>query len=252
VLLLLLLLFRTGFSGASPAVPAQVVPLSQPAPPSGYEVPPGMPPENDFSYHAGLTVPAGYVLTLTATLWSNQAPITLSGPNNAIFLISSKADSVHAQATWKLLGNGALGDGAPLEFSLNADGNPEAEAKSFHVVSPQELAVDWIGVPAQLWPPQNARTRFLLVKGQSINRASADSTVATPPASPEEADTNMRLASPAEWVLGIECRLDPVPAVWRQELDRPRVGLGTNWSSVFEKQRGGSEALSSEDSTSQL
>jgi len=242
---LFLILFRTGFRMENDTMPPgamNTVNTAQPNPPPGYEIPPDGLPGNDWTYHSGVSVPAGYALTLTATLWSNQVPIRLGGPNNAVFLVSSKNQPAHGHVMWRSLGNGALADGAPLEFSLNLDGTPESATKTFHVVSPQEVALDWVGEPSQLWPPQNAHTKFLLVKGQSA-RPTIPLAAAVPATdSPDAASGPTDGGGPAEWAVGIEARLDPIPERWVQALGKPRVGLGTNWVSLFDTVEGSTQA----------
>jgi len=241
LLVIWVLLLRSGFRASGPLEPAEAESIPQPNPPPGYEVPAGAPPGNDErTYRAGVSVPAGYALTVTATLWSNQVAIKPAGPNPAAFLMAPAAQRTHGHVTWRLLGNAALADGAPLELSIGIDENPDNQGKTFHVISPQPIAVDWVGDPIQLWPPQNGHTKFLLVKGNStVTSAEAPSPVEQQPTAqpvPVSPATDAGDGQPVtEWAVGIEARLDPIPPRWLQQLQRPRVGLGSNWVSSFEK-----------------
>jgi len=216
-LILFLLLLRAAFVGAGVDVAPPAAILAEP---EGYEIPAGMYPGDNGTYRSSMTVPAGYALTLTVTLWSNQMPVQPSGPNHSVFLVSSKSDSTQGHAVWRLLGNEALADGAPMEFSLGLDGAPDSESRAVQVAPPEQVTVDWVGAPSQLWPPQNAHTKYLLVKG--------DSTIRNDPSGDTMAPAT------AEWAVGVEARLDPVPERWSQSLDKPRIGAGTNWLSLLE------------------
>jgi hypothetical protein len=113
-----------------------------------------------------------------------------------------------------LLGIRTFADGAPLQLSLGLGGEPDTAGKSFHIVPPEPVAIDWVGRPARVWPPQNGHTRFLLVKGLSSNPGA-------------------EAQPPTEWAVGIETRLDPIPAGLLQTLKNPAAGLGTNWVSTL-------------------
>jgi serine/threonine protein kinase len=239
MLLVLMLLFRAGFGRAQPeASPMQIAGLTDPVPPPGYEIPPGVPPGNEMTFRTGFSVPAGYALTLTTTLWSNRVPVRPGGVENAVFVVSPQGGGTRGQVSWRLLGNGALADGAPLEISVGVDGTADSERKTFHLVSPQPVDIDWVGQPPQLWPPMNSHTKFLLVKGTSSGNT------AVPPAeSGTEPDalgdpsgkpsTEVSPATPVEWLVGIEARLDPLPADQAHKLQAPRIGSGTNWATLL-------------------
>jgi hypothetical protein len=121
-----------------------------------------------------------------------------------------------------------------MEFSLGLDGTPDSEATAIHVAPPEEVAVDWIGVPLQLWPPHNARTKYLLVKGESTPRSLTESQ-APSSSGPDDQTSEPAAAGTAEWAVGVEARLDPVPQRWLPNLDKPRIGAGTNWLSLFDQ-----------------
>ena len=210
----------SGYAGGSPLTPGDAggVPV-----PPGYEggvpMPPGYPDRasgNDSRVHRStVTVPPGYVLTVAAILCSNQVVLKPGLPNAAAWLMAPEGAPVQGQLTWRLLGITAFADGAPLQFSLGLlQGSDKAE-KSFHIVPPEPVAIDWVGEPAQVWPPQNGHTTFPLVQGWS-----ADSGAPVQPAT--------------EWGAGVETRLDPVPASILRNLKSPVVGLGTNWLSTLE------------------
>jgi hypothetical protein len=217
-LALLLIVLLAGARQASRIdEPAQIPPIQQPNAPSGYDVAPGGPPANDNRvYRSIVTVPPGYVLTVAAVLCSNQVVLKPDPPNAAASLMAPDGPAaVQGRLTWRLLGNTTFADGAPLQISLGVQQGPENTDKSFHIVPPEPVAVDWVGEPASIWPPQNGHTKVLLVKGASAN-------------------TGMGIQPLAEWAVGIEARLDPIPANFLRDVKSPVVGLGTNWLSSFE------------------
>ena len=220
------------------AEPPQETILAQPTSPPGYGVPMGLPPGNDWTYQSRLSVPAGYVLTLTATLWSNQIPVKVGAPSSA-FIISPPLHGTHGHVAWRLLGNQALADGAPLEFSVGLDQHPELEARAFDVVTPQPVAVDWVGQPAQVWPPWDGQTKFVLVKGTGPE-TSGPAQLDSDPVKPSGANPDADPSSPpepnraAEWVVGLETRLDPIPPELLRRVHRPQFGSGTNWVSLID------------------
>jgi hypothetical protein len=151
------------------------------------------------------------VLTVAAVFLSNQVPVRPLMPNAGAVLIAPEGQPVHAQLSWRLLGGTTLADGAPLQFSVSLLAPLHAD-KSFHLVPPEPMVIDWAAEPAQLWPPQNGHTRFLLMKG------------ASPSASAE-------VSSGAEWAVAVEERLDPIPeGVTDTLLLTPQIVLGTNWA----------------------
>jgi hypothetical protein len=196
--------------------PAQNPQVSEPNPPPGYEISQGETPANDNrQFRTTVMVPAGYVLTIIPTWSSNQVVIRPSDPNVAAYLVAPTGMGVLGNLSWRLLGNTTLADGAPLEFSLGPNQDFETIHKSFHLVPPEAIAVDWVSAPAQVWPPQNGHTKYLLVKGLS-------------------SEPNQEGQPPVEWAVGIETRLDPVPAANLAALKHVVTGLGTNWLSTFE------------------
>jgi tRNA A-37 threonylcarbamoyl transferase component Bud32 len=189
--------------------------IQQPNLPPGYiSTGGGMPGNDGRVYRSAFTVPPGYVLTVSAVLCSNQIVMRDGWPNASASLLVPEGLPAQGHLSWHLLGNTRFADGAPLQFSCGLDG-PEAMTRSFHVLPPEPIDVDWVGDTVQIWPPQNGRTRFLLIKGYSAN-------------------TGPEAQSPVEWAVGIETRLDPIPANLLREFKRPVVELGTNWFSAFE------------------
>ena len=187
-----------------------------PNPPPGYEVSEGeIPANNNRQFRTTVMVPAGYVLTIIPTWSSNQVVIRPSDPNVAAYLIAPTGMGVLGHLSWRLLGNATLADGAPLEFSLGPNQDFETIHKSFHLVPPEAIAVDWVGAPSQVWPPQNGHTKYLLVKGLS-------------------SESNQEGQPQVEWAVGIETRLDPIPPANLAALKHAVAGLGTNWLSTFE------------------
>lgn len=208
VLLALFVLFRPRPSIAL-AEPAQVPLAQMPNAPPGYEIDAGNSPGNeDRVFRSGITVPPGYALTVAPVFLSNQVPVRPLVPNVGAVLIAPEGQPVHAQLSWRLLGGTTLADGAPLQFSVSLLA-PLHGDKSFHVVPPEPVVIDWVAEPAQLWPPQNGHTRFLLMKGISSS-ASAE------------------LSSGTEWAVAIEERLDPIPETATDTLPTPQIILGTN------------------------
>lgn len=196
--------------------PSEVAPFQAPSAPPGFEAAPGAPPANDGRiYLSTLTIPPGYALTVAAVLISNQVVLKQSVPTGAVALIAPEGSPVQGRLTWRLLGNTTFADGAPLQLSLGLLQGPDRPDKSFHIVPPEPVTIDWVGEPAQLWPPLNGHTKFLLVKG-----------VAASPAAEAQ--------PPTEWAVGIEARLDPIPGTILRHLDGPDVTFGTNWLSAFE------------------
>jgi hypothetical protein len=209
VLLALFVLFRPRQSVPF-GEPAQVPLAQMPNTPPGYEVSPGELPGNDNrTFRSALTVPPGYALTVAPILLSNQVPVKTLAPNLGAVVIAPAGQPVHAQLTWHLLGGTTLADGAPLQFSL-ALLEPLHDDKSFQMEPPEPVLIDWVTEPAQLWPPQNGHTRFVLMKG-----------VSTAPAA--------ELPLQSEWTVAIEARLDPIPENVSDSLRTPRILLGTNW-----------------------
>jgi predicted Ser/Thr protein kinase len=236
--LILLILFRGAFNAQSRLEPPQVISAALPTAPRGYAIPGGIMQGNDWTFHTGMSVPAGYALTLTVTLWSNQMPVKAT--ENSAFIISPAREQVHGQLTWKLLGNGALADGAPLQFSIGLDQLPEARRTTFHIVTPQPVAVDWVGQPNQLWPPEEGRTKYLLLKGNSSTAAvsppsnSSDAQIPTGGNNPQLLNSG-GTEDTAEWAVGIEARLDPIPPRLLHSLAKPQVGLGSDWIAQSER-----------------
>ena len=190
--------------------PYEIAVVQGPNAPPGYEVGVGQSPGNDDRvFRASLTVPPGYALSVAPVFLSNQVPVKPLLPNIGAVLIASEGQPVHAQLSWRLLGATTLADGAPLQFSL-AFLAPQHGEKSFHLVPPEPLLIDWVSEHNQLWPPQNGHTKFLLMKGAST-AASAE------------------VPSSAEWAVAIEERLDPLPESLPQKLRTAQILLGTNW-----------------------
>jgi len=214
VLLALLVLFRPRQSIAL-AEPTQV-PLAQiPNAPPGYEVSPGeLPGNEDRTLRSALTVPPGYALTIAPILLSNQVPVKTRAPNLGAVVIAPAGQPVHAQLTWHLLGGTTLADGAPLQFSLSLL-EPLHGDKSFQMEPPEPVLIDWVTEPAQLWPPQNGHTRFVLMKG-----------VSTAPAA--------ELPLQSEWAVAIEARLDPIPENESGTFRTPQIVLGPHFISALD------------------
>jgi hypothetical protein len=126
-------------------------------------------------------------------------------------MMAPEGQPVQGQLTWRLLGNSTFADGAPLQLSLGFLQGPGHTERSFHIAPPEPVTIDWVGEPAQLWPPQNGHTKYLLIKGVSANAA---------------AELNV----PTEWTVGIELRLDPIPADLLRKLSKPVVNLGANFT----------------------
>jgi hypothetical protein len=216
VVILLLLVLVGHFQGRRMEEPALVAPANEPSAPPGYEVAPGGSPGNDNrEYRSIVTIPPGYALTVVALLCSNRVVLKPGLPTTAASVLAPEGHPVQGRLTWRLLGNTTFADGAPLQISLGLLEGPDPEDKSFHVVPPEPVAVDWAGEPAQVWPPQNGHTKFLLIKGLSAN-------------------TGAEAQLPTEWAVGIEMRLDPIPENFLHDFRSPVVGLGTNWLSTFE------------------
>jgi tRNA A-37 threonylcarbamoyl transferase component Bud32 len=195
-------------------MPETVPPVQPPNAPFGFDVAPGDQPGNDRLYRSVVTVPPGYALTLATVLCSNQVVLKPGLTNGVAVLMAPRGQPVQAQLSWRLLGNTTFADGAPLQISLNVAG-PESGDKSFQVVPPEPVSVDWAAEPPRLWPPENGRTKFLLIKGLAAN-----------PGAPGEPAT--------EWALGIEARVDPISENVLRDLKSPVVTLGTNLFSVIE------------------
>jgi hypothetical protein len=195
-------------------LPEAVPPVEAPNAPLGFDVAPGGPPGNDRLYRSVVTVPPGYALTLATVLCSNQVVLKPGPPNGVAVLMAPQGQPVQALLSWRLLGNTTFADGAPLQLSLNIAG-PQAGDKSFQIVPPEPISIDWAAEPPRLWPPQNGHTRFLLVKGLAAN----------PGATGEP---------PAEWAVGIEARVDPIPENVLRDLKSPVVNFGSNLFSVIE------------------
>ena len=214
VLALLLVVSRAHMSRLEESVALTVA--NEPGAPPGFEVSPGGTPGNDnHIYRSALTVPPGYALTIAAVLCSNQLVLKTLPSNTVASVMAPEGPPVQANLSWRLLGNTTFADGAPLQFSLALLQGQDRAAKSFHLVPPEPVAVDWVAEPPQLWPPQNGHTRFLLVKGSASNLG---------------ADAQ----PPAEWSVGVELRLDPIPATLLDALKDPVIHLGSNWVSAFE------------------
>ena len=231
-LLLLLLVVVRSARDSHLSLPASATMPAGPEAPPGYEVGPGSPPANDQEYQSTLTVPAGYALTLTATLSSNQVVLRRSDPPPAAFIIAPSGASAQASLKWRLLGNTTLADGAPLQFALDATPEGDGSRTSFLFTPPVPVTIDWVSEPAQLWPPQNGHTKCLLAKGTA---AASEPPVAPPvvPSTPAGAPPTVETVSwqqPVEWAVGLEMRLDPVPPARRAQISRPVLGTGTNWS----------------------
>jgi hypothetical protein len=206
--LVLLLLFTSHFHIRRMDRPAPVAMVQPPEAPAGFEVAPGEGPGNDRIYRSGLSIPAGYALTVSTVLCSNQVVLKPNLHNTAATLMAPQGQPLQGQLTWRLLANSTLADGAPLQLSLGLLG-PEPGDRSFHIATPEPVSVDWIGEPTRVWPPQNGHTKFLLVKGVS-SKAAADG------------------GPPAEWAVGIETRLDPIPENVLRDLKTPVVTFYSN------------------------
>jgi hypothetical protein len=119
---------------------------------------------------------------------------------------------IEGRLSWRLLGNTTLADGAPLEFTLGFSRESDPTRKTFHLTPPESLSIDWVSEPSRIWPPQNGHTKFVLMKGFP--------------------SAEQGFASSAEWAVGIETRLDPIPAEYFLDLNRGVIGLGSNWLSA--------------------
>ena len=210
--IILLLILIKGAEPNHAEEPPPIVAVVVPSPPAGYEVPAGQAAENNNQvYRSSLMVPGGYALTVAAVLCSNQVIIHPATSNAAAALLAPKGQPVQGHLSRRLLGNTSFADGAPLEVSLGLDQGQDHPEKSFHVVPPEPLRIDWVGTPPQLWPPQNGHTKFVLLKGVP-------------------ADSQMSMQPDTEWAVGIEMRLDPIPESLLDALSVPVVRLGTNWN----------------------
>jgi hypothetical protein len=206
VLLALLVVF-----GPRHTEPGQTRVAQMPTVPSVYEVGFGdFPSEEGRVFRSNMTVPPGYTLTLRPVLLSNQVPVKPLGPDSAVILVASGGQPVQAQLSWRLLGGTTLADGAPLQFTVTFVAEQD-DNKSFHLVTPEPVAIDWVCEHTQLWPPPNGHTRFVLMKGSS-DASSAQASFAT------------------EWAVTIEERLDPIPEHVADKTSRPQIILGTNWA----------------------
>jgi len=188
--------------------PPQGPRASGPLPVRGFEAPSGESPGQDRTYESALTVPPGYALTVTALFFSNQVAIPPISSNLSMTLIAPEGAPVQGLLSWSLLGNNSFADGAPLHLALGLTPGPDPSAKSIHLIPPEPITIDWVGEPQRVWPPQNGHSKFLLVKGVSAN---------SPP----------RGQPHAQWAVGIETRLDPLPPEL-QKLESPRVILGVD------------------------
>lgn len=178
----------------------------QPIAPQGFDVPEGAPPSDDREYRSTMTIPAGYALTVSTVLCSNQVVLREGMRSVTATMKADQGHPVEGQVTWRLLGNSTFGDGAPLRLAFSLAGKDE---QIVHVVPPERITIDWVGVPTHLWPPQNGHTKFLLVKGFAEN--------STPD------------APIVEWGLGVETRLDPISG--SSAKDVPTSEVSTNTSS---------------------
>jgi tRNA A-37 threonylcarbamoyl transferase component Bud32 len=198
-----------------PAPPAEIAYASLSGPP-GYEL--AAPAtaalgNGDRLYRSSLAVPPGYVLTVTISFCSNQTVMPSSSPPQAAFLVAPGKETVQGSLTWRLLGNSVLADGAPMEFALGVEVTDNPQNKSFHVIPPEPIAVNLVSEPPQIWPPQNGHSKFLLIQGFSNARA-------------------VEGQRPTEWAVGVEVRLDPIPASLYSGDGQPWAELGTNWTSA--------------------
>jgi len=195
------------------------VQVFEPEAPPGFEVLSGSPPGDDGRvYRSSVTVPPGYALTLSAVLCSNRVALRSGWSNAAVSLFAPKGNPVQAQCTWRLLGNTTFADGAPIHFSLALAGLG-AENRSFHLLPPEPLTVNWVSEPPQLWPPLNGHTKFLILRGGSSSPG-ADSQTAT------------------EWAVGVEARLDPIPETTLRDMRAPILELGSAMSAGEEASPG--------------
>jgi tRNA A-37 threonylcarbamoyl transferase component Bud32 len=224
LLLLILLISRRNMS----RMEERETPLVQePNAPAGFEVAPGGPPGNDRLYRSIVTIPSGYALTLSTVLCSNQVVLKSGPAGGAAVLMSPPGQPIQGILTWRLLGNTTFADGAPLQFSLGLAG-PEAGDKSFNIVPPEAVAIDWASEPPRLWPPQNGHTKFLILKGSSANPA-------------------FQGEPPTEWAVGIEARLDPIPENVLRDLKSPVVNLGSNGFAMTKEHSAQVESQTSEE-----
>jgi tRNA A-37 threonylcarbamoyl transferase component Bud32 len=204
----------------APSGPALVLPNA----PAGYAIPPALFPESEVrTYRSSLLIPAGYVCTVTATVFSNQVAVGENEAKCSAFLVAPKGDDTEATLSWRLLGATRLADGAPLEFSLAIGDNTNLLEQPFLVTPPESVNVDWAGEPTRIWPPQDGYAKFLLVKGNSEPL-------------PQEARPR------AEWAVGVQTRIDPVPAKYLTYLHGPVAGVGASWMTVLENLPSNSEA----------
>lgn len=188
-----------------------VSPVQGPNAPAGWEVVSrgGLAGVEGRVYQSSVTIPPGYVLTVSAVLCSNRVVLRPGPPNAAAWLMAPEGAPVQGRLTWRLLGNKTFADGAPLQLTLGVLGEPDNADKSFHIVPPEPVAIDWVSEPVRVWPPQNGHTKFLLVRGSSSN-------------------PGVQAQPPTQWGVGIETRLDPIPPDLLRNLTNPVVGSGTN------------------------
>ena len=239
VVLLPLFLTMRGCRWNQSFEPPAVTVMAVPEAPTGYEVAPGSPPANDREFQSTLTVPAGYALTLTVTCSSNQVICRPNEPAVTAFVIAPPGQSAEASLKWRLLGNTTLADGAPLQFALALAPEGDGTRTNFLFAPPAPIAVDWVSEPSQIWPPQNGHTKFLLAKGKVLGIEPGGEPPTVPGPQPGPVPLSMLPpVSAAEWGVGIEARLDPLPPSMRH-LDRPLVGTGTNWSAAIETKPAG-------------
>jgi tRNA A-37 threonylcarbamoyl transferase component Bud32 len=175
-----------------------------PSAPHGYEAGSGDIKLGEH-YLSTLTVPAGYAMTVSLTLWSNQTQVLAGGADSSAVVLAPAGGDVSAAFNWKTLGITRLADGAPLECSLRLQSDQNPQKTLFYVMPPVDLVLGWGATYRQLWPPLNGFQKYLLLKGTSQG---------------EDA---------AEWLVGVEVRLDPLPAEAGRRLQQPLIQRGTNW-----------------------
>ena len=216
-------------SAPSMSTPSVVVNNSHPPTPlSGYYISEGLSLKDDGKeFKTSLSIPAGYALTVSTVLRSNQVVIGKDEFSQSAFVLAPASQQIEGSLAWRLLGNTVLADGAPLEFSLGINQETNRSSKTFHLISPMPLTIDWVSEPSSLWPPQNGHTKFLLMKGYPQ----------------EDSPENQPLA---EWTIGIETRLDPIPENCLGIVDKGTISLGSNWLSTLKNKSNSKPAAPSE------
>lgn len=106
-----------------------------------------------------------------------------------------------------------------MQVALSLPQTPESAETTFHIVPSEPVTLNWVGNHELIWPPQNGHTRFLLLRGYA-------------------SDANSQGQAPTEWEVGLETRLDPLPAAFLPVLKNPFLTLDANFLVSSEAFRG--------------